>query len=225
MAEIHLTKLAGARRQLCSAIRMYFAGEDDLAIHIVASAAYQVISDLKKKRGRNEVGDYYLTKIFYAIRDYRRGTLPSYLADDHETMKWIRELAERIPITETSKYEDIKVSVSHVDIRQFWKKRNKIYNFLKHADNDANNHISMGDVDNLSLLMQAQSSYIDIDGNGLGNEGLVLWIFFCVEFDIIETLPTRLYKIASHLEPLSPVKRLKWCSKFLDELNEKKEET
>ena len=225
MAEIHLTKLAGARRQLCSAIRMYFAGEDDLAIHTVASAAYRVISDLKLKRGRNEVGDYYLTMIFYAIRDYRRGTLPSYLADDHETMKWIRELAERIPITETSKYEDIKASVCNDAMRQFWKKRNEIYNFLKHADNDANNHISMGDVDNLSLLMQAQSAYLDIDRNGLGNEGLILWIFNCVEFDKIEALPTRLHEIASHLEPLSHVKRLKWCSKFLDELNQKKEET
>ena len=225
MAEIHLTKLAGARRQLCSAIRMYFAGEDDLAIHTVASAAYQVISDLKKKRGRNEVSDYYLTMIFYAIRDYRRGTLPGYLADDHEAMKWIRELAERIPITETSKFEDIKASVPQDVMRQFWKKRNKIYNFLKHADNDANNHISMGDVDNLSLLVQAHSFYFDIDGNGLGNEGLVLWMFFCVEFDMIETLPTRLHEIASHLEPLSHVKRLKWASMFLDELNEKKEDT
>lgn len=225
MAEIHLNKLAAARRQLCSAIRMYFAGEDELAIHTVASAAYRVISDLKEKRGRNEVGDYYLTKIFYAIRDYRRGTLPGYLADDHETMKWIRELAERIPITETSKYEDIKASVSGDDVGQFWKKRNEIYNFLKHADTDANSHISMSDVDNLSLLMQAQSAYFDIDVNGLGNEGLVLWIFFCVESDIIEGLPTRLHEIASHLKPLSHVKRLKWCSEFLDELNRKKEET
>ena len=223
MAEIHLNKLAAARRQLCSAIRMYFAGEDELAIHTVASGAYQVISDLKKKRGRNEVGDYYLTKIFYAIRDYRRGTLPGYLADDRETMKWIRELAEQIPITETSKYEDIKVSVSGDDVKQFWNKRNKIYNFLKHADDDPNSHISMSDVDNLSLLMQAQSAYLDVDVNGLGNEGFVLWIFFCVEFDIIEGLPTRLLEIASHLEPLSHFKRLKWCSRFLGELNQKKE--
>ncbi len=225
MAEIHLTKLAGARRQLCSAIRMYFAGEDDLAIHTVASAAYRVISDLKEKRGRNEVGDYYLTMIFYAIRDYRRGTLPGYLADDHETMKWIREMAERIPITATSKYEDIKADASNDVIGEYWKKRNKVYNFLKHADKDANKHISMGDVDNLSLLMRAFSSYLDIDVNGLGNEGFVLWIFFCVESDMVEGLPTRLHEIASHLEPLSHEKRLECCSKFLVELNEEREDT
>ncbi len=102
MSEAHLSKSTAARRQLYFAIRMYFAGEDGLAIHTVASAAYRVISDLKEKQGRNEVGDHYLTRIFYAIRDYRRGTLPGYLANDHETMKCIRELAERIPITETS---------------------------------------------------------------------------------------------------------------------------
>ena len=225
MAEIHLTKLAGARRQLCSAIRMYFAGEDDLAIHTVASAAYRVISDLKEKRGRNEVGDYYLTMIFYAIRDYRRGTLPSYMADDHETMKWIREMAEKIPITATSKFEDIKTTASDDVVGQYWKKRNKVYNFLKHADNDANNHISMGDVDNLSLLIRAYSSYLDIDVNGLGNEGFVFWIFFCVESGIVEGLPTRLHEIASYLEPLSHEKRLECCSKFLVELNEKREDT
>ena len=75
--KIHVTKLAAAQRQLRAAIRMFFSGEDELAIHTVASAAYRVLSDLKMERGRDEVGDYYLTKIFYAVRDFRRGTLPS----------------------------------------------------------------------------------------------------------------------------------------------------
>ena len=171
------------------------------------------------------MGDYYLTSIFYAIRDYRRGTLPGYLADDHETMKWIREMAERFPITATSKYEDIKAAASDDVIGEYWKKRNKVYNFLKHADKDANNHISMCDVDNLSLLIRAFSSYLDIDVNDLGYEGFVFWIFFCVELGMVEGLPTRLHEIALHLEPLSHVERLKWCSKFLDGLNEKKEDT
>ena len=56
MAEIHVTKLAAAKRQLCVAVRIYFAGEDELAVHTVASAAYRLISDLKSQRGRGEVG-------------------------------------------------------------------------------------------------------------------------------------------------------------------------
>ena len=82
MAEIYITKLLAARRQLYAAIRMFFADEDELAIHTVASAAYRVICDLKSQRGRDEVGDYYLTSVFYVVRDYRRGTLTSYFADD-----------------------------------------------------------------------------------------------------------------------------------------------
>jgi hypothetical protein len=56
---------------------MFFAHEDELAVHTVASAAYRFISDLKAERGRDEVGDYYLTAILYCVRDYRRGTLPA----------------------------------------------------------------------------------------------------------------------------------------------------
>lgn len=224
IAEVHLTKLAVAQRQLCSAIRMYFCGEDELAIHTVASAAYRIVTDLKSQRGRDEVGDYYLMMVFYAIRDYRRGTLPNYLADDRETMRWIHEWAEKLPITATSKYEDTKASVSPDLAKQFWKNRNKVTNFLKHADRDANNHISMDEVDNLSLLILAQSSYLDIDKGGLGNEGLVLWIFNCVESEMVEALPTGLHQIATHLQSLSHEERKKLCSEFLDELNEREEE-
>jgi hypothetical protein len=45
---IYLNKLAAAQRQLCAAIRLFFAGEDELAVHTVASAAYRVLSDLRK---------------------------------------------------------------------------------------------------------------------------------------------------------------------------------
>jgi hypothetical protein len=94
----YVTKLAAAQRQLRAAIRTYFAREDELAIHTVASAAYRLIADLKKHRGRDEAGDYYLTSIFYCVRDYRRGTLPRYLADDAQVMAWIKDIAKALPI-------------------------------------------------------------------------------------------------------------------------------
>ena len=220
LAEIHLTKLAAARRQLCAAIRMFFAEEDELAIHTVASAAYRVICDLKSQRGRDEVGDYYLTMVFYAVRDYRRGTLPSYLADDAETMKWIRKLAEQLPITASSRYEDIKVSVSPDIAKEFWAKRNKVSNFLKHADRDASAHISTDEVDNLFLLMQAQASYLNLARDDFEPEGHVLWIYNAVNSGMIEGLPTELQKIATDLEHLSRNERLKCCSQFLNKLKE-----
>lgn len=77
-ATVHVTKLAAAQRQLRAAVRMFFAGEDELAIHTVASAAYR-LSDLKADRGRDEVGDYYLTAIFYLLLCTQ---LPSWHAAD-----------------------------------------------------------------------------------------------------------------------------------------------
>ena len=218
MAEIHVTKLAAAKCQLCAAVRIYFAGEDELAVHIVASAAYRLISDLKSQRGRDEVGDYHLTKLFYAVRSYRRGKLPSYMTDNPELMQSIHRWAKELPITATSEFENIVALASPGVAQNFWRKRSKIANFLKHTDRDSSAHISMEEVDNLTLLMQAHSSYLDLDRGGFGHEGVIFWIYSCVAFGIIEDLPTKLHEIAKHLESLSHDERLKCCSEILNEL-------
>ena len=214
MAQIHVTKLEAARRQLRAAIRMFFADEDELAVHTVASAAYRLISDLKSQRGRDEVGDVYLTSMFYAVRDYHRGTLPGYLTDHPETMRSIRDLAETLPITATSEYNDVTVQVSPDIAREFWKHRNKVYNFLKHADNDANRHISLDEVDNLLLLMQACGSYSDLTGGNVGAEGYALWLYWQVQRGAAEKLPDFLEGV----EHLSALERLLYFEKFLTEL-------
>ncbi len=66
-AELHVSKLAAAQRQLDAAIRMYFGEEDELAIHTVVSAAYSIISDLKSKRGRDESVDFLMRGIFMRV--------------------------------------------------------------------------------------------------------------------------------------------------------------
>src|SRR5258706_6022470 len=136
-AKVHVTKLAAAGRQLQAAIRMYFAEEDELAIHTVTAASYRLLTDLKAERGMDEAANVYLTSIFYVVRDYRRGSLPEHLASDAEFMAWVKDLAEQLPIHAESKLEDVSVTVSPEAARHFWKDRNKIANFLKHADRDA----------------------------------------------------------------------------------------
>jgi hypothetical protein len=215
-ARIHLTKLAAAQRQLRAAVRMFFAGEDDLAIHTVASAAYRVLSDLKAERGKDEVGDYYLTTIFYAVREYRRGTLPGYLANDPEAMKWIREIAEQLPIYASTKFEDIAASVSSEVTGEFWRKRNKVANFLKHADRDPKSHIALDEVDNLNLLMQTFGSYVDLINDDLGAEGLVFLLYFSVTSGVKEGLPPELHDIATELGGLSPNEQLNKCCLLLE---------
>jgi hypothetical protein len=219
-AKVHVTKLAAAQRQLRAAVRIFFAGEDELAVHTVASAAYRLLSDLKAHRGRDEVGDFYRTSIFYLVRDFRRGTLPGYIANDPEMMGWIREVAKQLPIQADSKFSDLSVSVPTSAARKFWLKRNEIPNFLKHADRDAKAHISLDDVDNLQLLMDAYRAYIDLVHDELEAEGLVLWLYFCATKGTREGLPSQYQDIARKIEALDPPKRLHLCSMLVRELNE-----
>ena len=141
---------------------MFFSGEDELAVHTVASAAYSLIADLKQKIGKNEAADYFLTSIFYVVRDYRRGTLPKQFTNNPEAMKWILDIAEQLPITESTSYEEVGVFISSKAARDWRSKRNRVANFLKHADRDAQDHILRDEIDNLNLLMLALSSYCDL---------------------------------------------------------------
>lgn len=218
-AAIHVNKLAAAQRQLCAAIRMYFADEDELAVHTVASAAYRLINDLKLAKGKDEVADYYLTSIFYAVRDFHRGTLPSYMTSNAELMLWIKNLADTFPIEATSKLEDISASVTPNVARQFWNKQNKASNYLKHADRDITAHIALDDIDNSRLLMQTLGAYTDLVKDDLGAEGLVFWLYSCVEAGNYEGLPDSYRGVAERLVELDSVSRREFCSAMVLELN------
>lgn len=74
MTEIHLTKQAAAQRQLDAAIRILFAGEDDLAIHTLVSAAHTVVADLDKKKGSHS--DRVFAETLQEMRDRFPGVLP-----------------------------------------------------------------------------------------------------------------------------------------------------
>ena len=51
-SEFHtISKLEAAERQLRQAVRLFFQRGDDLAIHTLAAATYQIISDLCKQKG------------------------------------------------------------------------------------------------------------------------------------------------------------------------------
>ena len=217
--EIHITKLASAGRQLHAAIRMFFSGEDELAIHTVASAAYHVITDLKDFRGRDESADYFLRGVFYTVRDYRAGTLPSYMTDDPEKMRSWRKLAETFSsITASSKWEDFKFRNSPDNRRAFWRWRRKVANFLKHGDRSGSSHISMEDVDNLTLLMAAQTAYVELRGADTSPETWVLNLYHSVNAEMTEDLVGYPSELVAELEDLSCSERLDRCSALLNEL-------
>ena len=53
--KIRVSKLDAARRQLDCAIELWFADKDDVSIHTLAAAAHQVIHDINKKKGGQEL--------------------------------------------------------------------------------------------------------------------------------------------------------------------------
>ena len=166
------------------------------------------------------MGDHYLNMIFYAVRDYRRGRLPDYIANDPEMMQFVRDMADRLPITLSSNFNDVTASVSQNVAQEFRRKRTAISNFLKHADRDAKSHIALDDVDNLNLLLQASCAYVDITNDNLGSEGFVLWVYFNAVKGIKDGMPKKFRKYATKLESLKPDQQLRFCSEWIRELKE-----
>jgi len=200
---------------------MFFAGEDELAIHTVASAAYRLVADLKVERGQDEAADCYKAGIFYIVRDYRRGVLPSRITNNPEVMNGIRELAETISMIDAAtEFGDIAASVSSDVARKFWQERNKVANFLKHADRDARSLVGLEEVDNLQLLVQTFGAYLDLSSGELGAEGLVLWLYFNVAIGDKETLRPDYQGIAAKIEGLAPAEQLDLCSVLIREMTQ-----
>jgi len=62
MAKINVNKTEAARRQIDTAIRLLFSGEDPVAIHTLAGAAFRILRDLAGKKT-----DSYMKKITQAM--------------------------------------------------------------------------------------------------------------------------------------------------------------
>ena len=98
--------------------------------------------------------------------------------------------------------------------KRFWKDRNKVSNFLKHADRDAEDHISLDEVDNFRLLMLATASFIDL-GGALGAEAYALWVYSQVQLGESGNLPE---EWCNDIRLLSSDDQLAFFSDLLSEL-------
>lgn len=220
---VYVTKLAAAERQLRAAIRLYFSDEDELAIHTIASAAYKLITDLKSKRGMEEASDKHRDLVFFTLRSYHRNELPEAVKNDPKAMKWIRELAERTPQIAATSTPDVinSVSVSADEIRGFWQSRTHVANYLKHADRDHGAHLSMGDVDNLKLISETYSSYIDLAANSLIPEGLASSIYLHVRSGDAHGFNGVYRGMADDLMEVSPDEARAKLSAYIAEMNKR----
>ena len=220
-AVLHITKLTAAKRQLQAAIRMYFQPEDQLAVHTaVAAAAYGLLKDIKKSRGRSEAADSYLTAVFYAVRDFRRGTLPEQLTTDAAFMAEVERLASELsPITAESKLSDIKSTIGQQLERSYWNDTNKASNFLKHADRDADRGLNLDDIDNQLLLMKCFSAYQDVAPDDLGNEGMAFQAFICASNEAYHIGEKEIDLLVDAIRNVPEEQRGHLCFRAISELN------
>jgi hypothetical protein len=164
-ATMFIKKLEAARRQLDAAIRMTFANEDELAIHTVAAAAYRVVRDLLEKRGRFDLDETITVGAYLTACSLAAGELPQAELDDltRESPK-LRDLIAAIADEIKAKGDAITPSI-HLD-RSLriadWSRLSAAANFLKHADKDAETHLSLNKINNDEILVRAISAYVSI---------------------------------------------------------------
>ena len=174
---------------------------------------------LKADRGRDEAGDQQLNAIFYVVRDYRRGTLPRSFSEDPEAMRLIREWAEEYPqIIATSNFQDVVMLLDKREQIQFWKKRNRVANLLKHADTDPRSLISLNDVDNLELLMAALGAYVDLTNDLIHPEGYVFFVYHGAITQMNDGMSDSFRKLVSEVEKIDPAEQIDFCAAMLNEM-------
>jgi hypothetical protein len=214
-AKVYITKLVAAKRQLRAAIRLFFAKEDELAIHTIAAAAYNLLAELKEMRGGNEAEDRAKTICLGLIsmaRSLQAGQLPVEVARDTYTIEILKKIAENIPLEQSIDISSIDVTTSESWTKAFWRDQNRIANFLKHADRDAGSAISLDQVNNLNLLVAASQSYESLAPDDLGFEGFILTIYLLASLDEEIDANNPFAKPVRELRAMPPDERITFCS-------------
>jgi len=222
-AVVYVNKLAAARRQLDAAIRMKFLGEDELAIHTVAAAAYRILCEPKAKRGRDELEDLHLRGVFAVAEAYAKGSinLPPELASDKTMMDLIEWIAGIIRTRDNVTEDEFKVELSHWHKKSYWSTVNKPTNFLKHADRDSNKALALKDLNTDYLIGMASAAYADLTGE-TSAECLVFYMATLLQPDTpfrdhhLSTTPFK--KEIAELQRLAPRGRAKACLHLIAKL-------
>lgn len=169
-ANVEITKLAVAQRQLHAAIHMTFLGIDPLAITVVASAAYNVLRDIKKWRGHRVLEDEWETAVLGTARALVRGDLSSQetsLFQNSALWEVIEQTAELIKVHGPEKTISelrpiVRVSISRETEKRLWSKPNKTASFLKHANKDPEASLNLDDVNDQQLILGSCDLHFDL---------------------------------------------------------------
>lgn len=152
-----INKLSVGERQLAASIRMYFLELDPLAIHTVSSAAHNVLADLLQKRGKDASVHGEIYGVFRAAKDLHSGDIT-----EDDIRKWgdgalesVQQLSKLFEDHPDLDLDHISSSALPDHQRAYWSDLRRAYNYLKHADRDAEAFLDEADVNNEDIISQA----------------------------------------------------------------------
>jgi hypothetical protein len=161
---VQISKIAAAQRQLDAAIRMFFIREDELAIHTVAAAVFQILRDLIKHPGGHFTSEVFRQGILSIAKQFAQGTLaPDMKAifEGSNLFKMIEPLIRDIREQgDAFDAQRLDVSVTQQHEHKLWLSRPKV--FLKHGQQDPDDFLPADEIDNEKILMGACGAYVEI---------------------------------------------------------------
>ena len=213
---VQISKIAAAQRQLDAAIRMFFQREDALAIHTVVAAAFGILRDLTKKRGRHFTSEVFRVGILNIAKRYVAGTLPpdeKAMIDGSRLMTMIEGLIEDVRAQgDNFAIERIRVNVTKPHEHKLW--LSQATTFLKHADRDADHFLSADDLDNEKMLMATCAAYLKLMKQPTP-EITAYFAFWSAKNHQVDDLAKEVQKFARQLEATNETRQYKLCAQFI----------
>jgi hypothetical protein len=213
---IQISKIAAAQRQLDAAIRMFFQREDDLPIHTIAAAAFQILRDLTKNRGGHFSKEVFRSGILSIAQQYVAGTLPpntKAVIEGSDLLPVIEELAEQMRVQgHNFDKEHIQVNVSEEREHKIW--LSEITVFLKHANRDPDGFLSANRLDNEKMLMATCAAYLELMKQPTW-EIVAYFAFWAVKNHQVSDLTEQAQQFARQLEAAHEMQRHEMCAKFI----------
>ena len=209
-ATVHLTKIAAAKSQLDTAIRLFFAHDDELSIHTLVAAAFRINRDLIEKRGTDFEAEVLRAGLYAMAKQYRAGTLSENVSKD------LKEIG-LLSLFET---------IADDDPSRIWITRGKAEsrgwpsgpaNFLKHADRHPNALLAASDINNEDFLIGACIAYLELMPTS-SPEIMAFIALWAVEHDHALDAHAPVRKLADRLASLKKDKRYRACAEWVRQM-------
>jgi hypothetical protein len=192
---------------------MFFQREDELAIHTVAAAAFQILRDITEHRGGHFTTDLFNRGILSFAREYAQGTLPPdklAMIEGSSFMPIIMELAKHIRAGNNVNIRAVNVSKQRE--HKTWLSETTA--FLKHADRDPNGFLSAGGLDSQKMLIATSAAYVALI-NRPTTEISVYFAFWSALNDVVNDLTDKVQLFARELQATEETLRYDKCAKFI----------